>query len=197
MKMYIAGPMSGLPQSNYPAFYAAAEVVRLHGYEPLNPAENDSDTSKPWEYYIRLAINQVLQAEAVALLPGWRKSRGANLEFSIGKALGLKFFAVDLDGRCLREFREETICEEADRLVSCDRQDIYGHPFHDFGRTALLWTGVLRDKLKDGESVEAREVGLMQICVKLSREVNTPKRDNLTDIAGYAKCVDLVNNFKT
>lgn len=43
---------------------------------------------------MRLSIAQVLQAEAVALLPGWVNSRGALLERRIATALGLLVGAV-------------------------------------------------------------------------------------------------------
>lgn len=39
--LYIAGPMSGLPDHNYPAFHDAASVLTKAGYSILNPAENE------------------------------------------------------------------------------------------------------------------------------------------------------------
>jgi hypothetical protein len=41
--------------------------------------------------------------------------------------------------------------------------------------------------------ITPRQVALMMIGVKLAREVNTPKRDNLLDIAGYVKCIDIID----
>ena len=38
--LYIAGPMSGWPESNYPLFHAAEEILREAGYEVINPARN-------------------------------------------------------------------------------------------------------------------------------------------------------------
>ena len=80
-----------------------------------------------------------------------------------------------------------SVLTEADALVSGDRQDTYGPPSEDFGRTAQLWSAVL------GTPVTAAQVGLCMICVKLSRECHVHKRDNLVDIAGYAKTVQLVH----
>jgi len=86
----------------------------------------------------------------------------------------------------------ETILQEAHRLVYGPRQDSYGHPFDDFSRTAAIVTAILGNKLKDGEQVVAEEVGLIQMAVKISRQVNHPKRDNMVDAAGYAATIQMV-----
>ncbi len=79
----------------------------------------------------------------------------------------------------------ESILIEADRLVNGDRQADYGHPLDDFTRTAAMWSAIL------GAPVTADQVGLCMIAVKLSRQVNHPKRDNMTDAAGYAATVQM------
>lgn len=79
----------------------------------------------------------------------------------------------------------ETVLEEAARLTSVDRQQDYGHPLDDFTRTADLWTA-----LGIAPPFTAEDVALAMMCVKMSRERNRPKRDNRTDIAGYAGCLD-------
>ena len=80
----------------------------------------------------------------------------------------------------------ETILQEAQRLVHGDRQADYGHPLDDFTRTAAMWSAIL------GYRVTAEQVGLCMCAVKISRECNRPKRDNLTDLAGYAATVQMV-----
>jgi hypothetical protein len=85
---------------------------------------------------------------------------------------------------------KESVCQEADRLVSGERQNDYGHPLDNFNKVAGLFSAFLGDKLK--EPVTADEAGLLLVLLKVAREGNAPKRDNLVDIAGYAKVVELI-----
>lgn len=78
------------------------------------------------------------------------------------------------------------ILEEANKLVHGDRQADYGHPIDDFSRTAKMWSAIL------GCEVTPVQVGLCMCAVKISRQVNRPKRDNLVDLAGYAATVEMV-----
>lgn len=86
----------------------------------------------------------------------------------------------------------ETILEEATRLVHGARGEDYGHPLDDFTKTGLIWTAVLTEKLKPEVQVEAEDVALCMVGVKISREVNRPKRDNRVDGCGYFETLDMV-----
>lgn len=86
-RVYIAGPMTGLPDFNYPAFHAAAAELRARGLEVLNPAENIGSADNTWNYWMRLALAQLIQCDEIVLLPGWAASRGAQLERQIAEAL--------------------------------------------------------------------------------------------------------------
>lgn len=86
-----------------------------------------------------------------------------------------------------------SILTEAHKIVYGDRQRDYGHPAADFSRTASLANVLLGGKLR--EDLDARDVALFMVCVKLSREVNEHKRDNLVDAAGYLECLSRVERF--
>ncbi|MFA9285071.1 DUF4406 domain-containing protein [Comamonas sp. SY3] len=88
-KIYIAGPMTGLPEFNYPAFNAAAAELRARGHEVFNPAENPVPACGSWAGYMRQALAQLLQCEAIYLLPEWIRSKGARLESRVATDLGL------------------------------------------------------------------------------------------------------------
>jgi hypothetical protein len=117
MKLYLAGPMTGYKDFNFPAFMAAAKMLREMGHEVFNPAENDlerdgelaeaytkSETGDVAEaeakgFDKRVAIKADLsyiidQAEGIALLPGWERSKGANAEFWTAQFLGLEVLTL-------------------------------------------------------------------------------------------------------
>jgi hypothetical protein len=87
MKLYIAGPMTGLPDSNYPAFFDAESDLVAWGYKVLNPARNPKQPD--WLGYMRHAVKQVAESDGIALLPGWEESRGARVEFQLATGMGL------------------------------------------------------------------------------------------------------------
>lgn len=89
-RTYLAGPMSGIPDLNFPAFHKAAASLRASGYEVINPAEINADPNAKWADAMRQDIAQLVTCDAIALLPGWDKSRGASLEYTIAHALGMK-----------------------------------------------------------------------------------------------------------
>lgn len=76
---------------------------------------------------------------------------------------------------------DESILAEAERLVSGEKQKEYGDAKKSFDRIAALWSIVLE------KEVTAHDVALCLIELKVSRQISSKKRDNLVDIAAYAK----------
>ena len=89
-RVYISGPMSGLPQLNFPAFHAKAQELRAQGIDVVNPAEHDEAPGLPWTTYMRKDIRLLVDCDAIYMLPGWMRSRGALLEHHIAGELGFK-----------------------------------------------------------------------------------------------------------
>jgi hypothetical protein len=100
-KIYLAGPMTGYDELNFPLFHAETARLRALGYEVVNPAEiNPEVPDRPdvfwseaqwmayWVACMRADIKQLVDCDAVALLPGWQQSRGAKLEHMIATSLG-------------------------------------------------------------------------------------------------------------
>lgn len=116
MKIYLAGPMRGYAEFNFPAFHAAAAKLRTQGHEVFSPAEKDNerhgvDISKgnltgsedqaaaEHGFSLREALGVDLawicaHADAIGCLPGWRNSKGATAERAVGVALGLNVFDI-------------------------------------------------------------------------------------------------------
>ena len=91
-RLYIAGPMTGLPLFNYPAFIHAEHDLGRVGYEVENPTKNGGPKDHPdwaWEDWVRASLRQLLECHAVATLPGWFDSRGARLEVHVAQSLGM------------------------------------------------------------------------------------------------------------
>lgn len=82
---------------------------------------------------------------------------------------------------------DTSVLAEAYTLVHGDRRDAYDHPTRNFERIGRMWGAIL-----GVDDIAPADVGLCMVAVKLAREAFHPKRDNLTDIAGYAETVSLI-----
>jgi hypothetical protein len=94
-RTYIAGPMTGYPDFNHPAFNAAAAQLRAAGIAAINPADHGVVPGAVWEDYLRSDLAQLATCESIYFLPGWSKSRGALLEHHIATALGMRMLFAD------------------------------------------------------------------------------------------------------
>lgn len=92
--VYLAGPMTGIEDFNYPAFDAAEAAWKARGWLVESPtkAGRDWGYNKPYHWYVRAGIQQLLRANAIAMLPGWQKSRGAKLEYLLAQAFGFPVY---------------------------------------------------------------------------------------------------------
>lgn len=95
MRVYISGPMSGLPDLNFPAFNAAADKLRAAGFDVVNPVDVNPDPNTPYAQCMRNDIGALLTCQAVAKLPDWNKSRGASVEVAVAVVTGMHIDVVD------------------------------------------------------------------------------------------------------
>ncbi|MBB6116058.1 hypothetical protein F4826_002982 [Rahnella inusitata] len=90
MKIYIAGPMTGLPHFNRPAFNQAALNLSFDKHVPLNPAILPDGLTEA--DYMAVGITMLQRADAIYLLTGWQFSAGAGAraEHALALKLGLE-----------------------------------------------------------------------------------------------------------
>jgi len=118
MNIYLAGPMRGIPEFNFPAFFTAGRKLREQGHVVFNPAERDvqkhgfgmalnnlagdvEQAAKDHGFSLREALaadtNYIcLHADTIALLPGWENSAGARAELALSLALGHNVMHLDV-----------------------------------------------------------------------------------------------------
>lgn len=94
-RVYIAGPMTGIEDFNFPAFNAEAAALREQGLSVLNPAEHGIVEGAEWADYLRHDIAGLASCERIHLLRGWSNSKGARLEVTIAQALGMQITFQD------------------------------------------------------------------------------------------------------
>lgn len=117
MKLYIAGPMTGYPQFNFPLFDRMAATLRAAGHEVTSPAELDDPEdraaalaspdgymhgghhmNKTWGDFLARDVKLIADdgIEGIVILPGWQFSRGARLETFVGRMLcGIRVYRWD------------------------------------------------------------------------------------------------------
>jgi hypothetical protein len=78
-----------------------------------------------------------------------------------------------------------SIIDDAREVVSGDRRRDYGTPREVHTRIGRMWGAILG--LPD---IAPERVALMMIALKVAREVQTSKRDNRVDMAGYLLCLE-------
>ena len=114
-RVYLAGPMTGIPQFNFPKFDRIADGLREKGYVVISPAEMDdpetramalaspdgapgSGTSKgeTWGDFLARDVKLVAdEVDAVAVMDGWSASRGARLECFVALLCDKPVYAID------------------------------------------------------------------------------------------------------
>lgn len=112
-KCYLAGPMSNIPQFNFPAFFSAEKELEARGYEVFNPARKDVENhgdafysciggsheelaailgyKADYKHFLKIDLNWILDnADAIAFLPGWENSKGVKAEKALAECLNLE-----------------------------------------------------------------------------------------------------------
>lgn len=193
-KVYIAGPMRGYIQLNWPAFDQAAQRWREGGWKVVNPADIDREcglspdapfTQSDVNERFRADLIQIASCDAIAVLSGWQLSTLAPVEVAAARGCGMPVYDANSNPLAPTVYRESVLAE-ANRLTAIERHEDYGHPSEDFARAATIINAVL------GLSIQPKDVAMLMICIKMARQAHRPKRDNIVDICGYARTYDMI-----
>jgi hypothetical protein len=113
-KYYLAGPMSNIPQFNYPRFFELARILREEGFTIVSPAELDSPETvkaamaspdgnlgsgvvngETWGEFLARDVKLVADdVDGVFVMEGWEKSRGARLELFVAHLAKKPIFTI-------------------------------------------------------------------------------------------------------
>jgi hypothetical protein len=95
--VYLAGPMSGLPNYNREAFFAEEKILQKGGAIVLNPATSP-DGLRSHDSYMRIALAMLGEADLMVVLPGWEKSVGVAMEMDFAAKNKIPTYMVSGDG---------------------------------------------------------------------------------------------------
>lgn len=109
MRVYLAGPMSGIPEFNFPEFFKVETALVRRGHQVWNPARHDQEMgfdatgTTGQETLAELGFSKqqafdwdtqriVHDSDGLVLLPGWEQSSGSKAEYALARTLGLLVF---------------------------------------------------------------------------------------------------------
>ena len=161
--VYLAGPMTGYEEFNFPAFHSATAVLRAWGFTVISPAERDeadgfdpkNHAAQTHSYYMAIDLPLVCGADAVVVLPGWEKSSGAQMETAVAAKLGKP--VVRFDTLEPVDAPQITVPVVDGTMKSTNPKDAIGSsklPLHLWPETATIMgcVGLLDGMLKYGRS---------------------------------------------
>ena len=133
--LYIAGPMAGIEDFNYPAFFAVEEALNGIGIETVNPAAMDKAegwTGQSVSAIQRAALlkrdfHEMTTVEGIVLLEGWEDSIGANAELMVAQISGMTTW-LWIKGTL---YPEPNLTADMDLVFGHINNVVWGQPVYD------------------------------------------------------------------
>ena len=119
MKIYVSGKIAGLTEENFrESFARGCALVISEGYTPVSPLEvlaceeescneagdrlENGDYLHSWQCYLRYDLIAMLDCDAIAMLPNWNTSTGAQFELDVARRIGFQVYHISSDYKELR-----------------------------------------------------------------------------------------------
>lgn len=179
MKVYIAGPMTGIKDWNFPAFFDAERQLELLGHDVINPAHNDGATvqealdsagtpdrpNQLWSWYMRRDLPHVMDVDALCVLPGWQTSKGAQLEVHVAQAIGIPLMVLK-DGQLV----PRVTCIGLSGWARAGKDTIADHMVENHGYTKMSFAAPMKEALhRLNPLVQTLEGGVMSVSQSLGK----------------------------
>lgn len=95
MKVYISGPISGLPFEEVEKNFNSMEnSIQDMGHTAVNPLNNGLPRDASWDDHMKADIKLMMECDTIYLLENWRQSRGALIEFDLAVKLNFRILSV-------------------------------------------------------------------------------------------------------
>jgi hypothetical protein len=184
LKIYVAGPMTGYEEHNFPAFDKAADYLRSFGWDVINPADHDRELGieatdsvdqDTYHQLMRWDLHQVLDADAIAFLPGWKESKGAGHEHYVAQATGTRIGYITFDNGDTQLWWDlpTTTVIGLSGYAQAGKDTIGQHLVDNHGYTRISFADTLRDFLyKLNPVVEVHHVAGARIMEELATVVD-------------------------
>jgi nucleoside 2-deoxyribosyltransferase len=121
-KLYLVGPMRGIPLFNFPAFDSAAYRFREMGYDVTSPAQMDRELDD-FDPCVGKTANQpsiercmardlaaIATCDVVAVLDGWANSSGSRIELGVAVAMNKQIISARSGSEVTAGVREVLRC---------------------------------------------------------------------------------------
>lgn len=197
---YLSGPISNGGRATTEERFANSNVSHAYhrqfvesGVAVINPMLTqhvDPFGDVPHGDWLAGDFEIIKRCDCVYRLPG--ASSGADAECAFAGRHGIPVFEWAVDVIELAKKRSsESVLDVALRVAGHSRSRDYGHPLENHERIASLWNAFISGKSE--KFLSAEDVAYMMILMKIARQQNTHKDDNLIDIGGYVRCIELMN----
>jgi hypothetical protein len=91
---------------------------------------------------------------------------------------------------------QKSILSEASEVIYGDREETYGHPAVNLENIAEQWSLYIQQRYGAQFQLEADDVCWMMVQLKMARQMNASKRDNLVDAAGYIALIERIEDHE-